>query len=277
MYGSASTDVYPMPIVVYAIVRPDIDEAQGELVKQFLDFVLSDDGQTMIEDFGYVPLPDDTLTASREALAIVPVPTTTTTTTTTTTSTTTTTPSPTTTTTPPTSTTQAAVATTTTAAPTSTAAATTTTPRTTTTQRTTTTRRATTTQRSTTTQRATTTAATTTSTSSTDATTTSIAAAPAVAPIDPSPPTSEFATNQPGSGRLAPPTPTIELELARSSELSEGGPRLIGFGASDLRLLALIAFWLALLSAVFLSAQLRTRLMTIWRGLATSLAPGGRP
>ena len=62
-YGTTAEGAYPITLVTYEVgCTGGLEEDQNpELVKAFLDFTASDDGQGMLENIGYVPITGELL------------------------------------------------------------------------------------------------------------------------------------------------------------------------------------------------------------------------
>ena len=72
LMNAAGDTTFPITTFSYMYIhenQPDGESAR--LLEAFATFVLSDEGQDMLEDFGFVKLATDTLTKSRDALASV--------------------------------------------------------------------------------------------------------------------------------------------------------------------------------------------------------------
>lgn len=101
-FTTPTPGAYPLPLVTYALVPTTISGSftpdKGKVLRGLLTWAVSDEGQTLAEELGYVRLPDELQTAALEEIAKIPTeepPPTTTTTTTVVESTTTTAPAPT--------------------------------------------------------------------------------------------------------------------------------------------------------------------------------------
>lgn len=102
-FTTPTPGAYPLPVVTYALVPTALSETftpeKGQVLRDLLTYLVSDQGQGVATDLGYVELPDELHDAALAEIAKIPVSAPVTTTTTTTAPSTTTTAAPTTTTT----------------------------------------------------------------------------------------------------------------------------------------------------------------------------------
>jgi hypothetical protein len=77
-FSNAVAGAYPLWTITYAVVPTSttttFDETKGQALATFLDYVVSDEGQTTAAELGFVPLPQELREKAAAAIDQIPVP-----------------------------------------------------------------------------------------------------------------------------------------------------------------------------------------------------------